>query len=68
MINIKTKIYGENENNCFIEIEKHIEKNTNTIEHIAIIDIMAKEILENDKSITKKDLLNIISKNMNKKS
>lgn len=29
---------------------------------------LRKEILENDKSITKKDLLNIISKNMNKKS
>jgi len=65
MIAIKTKS-GIVNNNAFVEVVKWEEKNTNTYEHLCIIQELIIEILDNDKTMNEKELFDLIKNNVNK--
>lgn len=65
MIEIKTKTNFDKDF-AFIKILKWKVEDTNTIEHLAIIQALIIEILENDKNISKEELFKLIKQNVNK--
>lgn len=63
MIKLKTKIVGKNEDSQFVKIEQYKTKNTNTIEHICVIDTLVYAIMDNDENMTIDKLCKLIKSN-----
>lgn len=67
MISIKTKIVGEDGNYQYIKLKKYKTKHTNTMEHLCLIDVLVKSILDNEEKMSINKLCKLIKENYNTK-
>lgn len=63
MIKIKVDTVGYNEDSQFVEIKKYKIKHTTTLEHICVIGVLTKAIMDNDEDMTIDKLCKLIKSN-----
>lgn len=66
MINIKAKIVGYDDDSQFVKIMKYKTKNTNTAEHLCVINTLVTAILDNQPDMTMTELVKLIKQNYKK--